>query len=72
MGKGIESLQKHSLKPNAAPHNNSSWCTDTGGVLQGREEIISPKLWDSPQIGCLQGTLKSLGLHAQGLPLTKD
>ena len=34
MGKRIESFQKNSLKPNAAPHNNASWCTDTGGFLE--------------------------------------
>ena len=29
MGKHIESLQKNSLKLNAASHNNASWYTDT-------------------------------------------
>ena len=29
-----KSLQKNSLKPNAASHNNSSWYTDTGGFLE--------------------------------------
>ena len=29
-----KSLQKHSLKPNAASHNNTSWHTDTDGLLE--------------------------------------
>ena len=28
------SLQKNSLKPNAASHNNTSWYTDTDGFLE--------------------------------------
>ena len=34
-GANILSLQKNSLKPtNAASHNNTSWYTDTDGVLE--------------------------------------
>ena len=29
-----KSLQKNSLTPNAASHNNASWCTDTDGLLE--------------------------------------
>ena len=34
-GKRIERvLEKNSLKPNAASHDNASWCTDTDGILE--------------------------------------
>ena len=29
-----ETCKKNSLKLNAAPHNNASWCTDTDGFLE--------------------------------------
>ena len=29
-----KSLQKYSLKPNTASHDNASWCTDTDGFLE--------------------------------------
>ena len=34
MRKSIESLQKNSLKTNAASHKNTSWYTDTEGFLE--------------------------------------
>ena len=34
MGMCIESLQKNSLKPNAASHDNASWYTDTDGFSE--------------------------------------
>ena len=34
MRKSIESLQKNSLKPNAASHSSASWYTDTDGFLE--------------------------------------
>ena len=34
MGMCIESLQKISLKPNVASHNNASWYTDTDGFSE--------------------------------------
>ena len=30
----LKVLKKNSLKPNAASHNNASWCTDTDGFLE--------------------------------------
>ena len=36
MGKHFERVfrKKKSLKPNAASHNNASWCADTDGFLE--------------------------------------
>ena len=48
MGKRVENVQKNSLKPNAASHNNASWHTDTDGILEH-----SPK---GASLGC-KGTV---------------
>ena len=44
MGKCIARVQKSSLMPNAASHNNASWYTDTDGFLEhslsGEEPLL--------------------------------
>ena len=60
------SLQKTSLKLNAAFHNNASWCTDTDGLLEYSSREGSLYYQDPPLQEPIQDTTLHLVIISRG------